>query len=184
MRGLIKYVGIALLVMGLAACDNSDMKAPAGVPATSDAQEQNITLMDGKLSFTLPANMTDQSGSLGTQSNNMHVYSDSNGQKAVIVIIGDSISEEPQELAKRLEQQQRSRDPQLQVVASKSINLQGHNMWRLDSIISAQGQTSYSCVILGAVDNKLLTLQVTLPVDNPQQAQDAVQSIINSIVIR
>ena len=28
MRTLVKYVGIGLLVMGLAACDNSDSKAP------------------------------------------------------------------------------------------------------------------------------------------------------------
>ena len=27
MRNLVKYVGIGLLVMGLAACDNSDSKA-------------------------------------------------------------------------------------------------------------------------------------------------------------
>jgi hypothetical protein len=37
--------------------------------------------------------MTDQSGKLGTQANNMHVYSDATGQKAVIVIVGDDTSE-------------------------------------------------------------------------------------------
>ena len=29
MRNLVKYVGIGLLVVGLAACDNSDTKTPA-----------------------------------------------------------------------------------------------------------------------------------------------------------
>ncbi|MED5681925.1 hypothetical protein VZ111_22620, partial [Enterobacter hormaechei] len=29
MRNLVKYVGICLLVVGLAACDNSDTKKPA-----------------------------------------------------------------------------------------------------------------------------------------------------------
>jgi hypothetical protein len=38
--------------------------------------------------------MTDQSGKLGTQANNMHVYSDATGQKAVIVIVGDDTSED------------------------------------------------------------------------------------------
>lgn len=28
MRNLVKYAGIGLLVMGLAACDNNDTKAP------------------------------------------------------------------------------------------------------------------------------------------------------------
>jgi hypothetical protein len=143
-----------------------------------------VTLLDGKLSFSLPADMTDQSGKLGTQSNNMHVYSDSTGQKAVIVIVGDDTQEGLDTLAKRLEDQQRNRDPQLQVVTNKSIELKGQKMQQLDSIISAKGQTAWSTVVLGKVDNKLLTLQVTLPADNQQQAQTAAENIVNTLVIK
>jgi hypothetical protein len=186
MRNLVKYVGIGLLVMGLAACDNSDStKAPAqGASAESNASGQPVTLLDGKLSFSLPAGMTDQSGKLGTQSNNMHVYSDSTGQRAVIVIVGDDTQEDLDTLAKRLEDQQRSRDPQLQVVTNKSIELKGQKLQQLDSIISAKGQTAWSTVVLGKVDNKLLTLQVTLPADNQQQAQTAAENIVNTLVIK
>jgi predicted molibdopterin-dependent oxidoreductase YjgC len=84
--------------------------------------------------------MTDQSGKLGTQANNMHVYSDATGQKAVIVIVGDDTSEDLSVLSKRLEDQQRSRDPQLQVVTNKSIELKGHTLQQLDSIISAKAR--------------------------------------------
>jgi hypothetical protein len=185
MRNLVKYVGIGLLVMGLAACDNSDSKKrPQGASAESNATGQPVTLLDGKLSFSLPADMTDQSGKLGTQSNNMHVYSDSTGQKAVIVIVGDDTQEGLDTLAKRLEDQQRNRDPQLQVVTNKSIELKGQKMQQLDSIISAKGQTAWSTVVLGKVDNKLLTLQVTLPADNQQQAQTAAENIVNTLVIK
>ena len=186
MRNLVKYVGIGLLVMGLAACDNSDSKkTPAqGASAESNATGQPVTLLDGKLSFSLPADMTDQSGKLGTQSNNMHVYSDSTGQKAVIVIVGDDTQEGLDTLAKRLEDQQRNRDPQLQVVTNKSIELKGQKMQQLDSIISAKGQTAWSTVVLGKVDNKPLTLQVTLPADNQQQAQTAAENIVNTLVIK
>ena len=186
MRNLVKYVGIGLLVMGLAACDNSDSKkTPAqGASAESNATGQPVTLLDGKLSFSLPADMTDQSGKLGTQSNNMHVYSDSTGQKAVIVIVGDDTQEGLDTLAKRLEDQQRNRDPQLQVVTNKSIELKGQKMQQLDSIISAKGQTAWSTVVLGKVDNKLLTLKVTLQADNQQQAQTAAENIVNTLVIK
>ncbi|EHM50307.1 MAG: DcrB family lipoprotein [Yokenella regensburgei] len=185
MRNLVKYVGIGLLVMGLAACDNSDSKTPVqGASAESNAKGQPVNLLDGKLSFTLPADMTDQSGKLGTQANNMHVYSDATGQKAVIVIVGDDTTEDLTVLAKRLEDQQRSRDPQLQVVTNKTLDVKGHQLQQLDTIISAKGQTAYSSVVLGKLDNKLLTLQVTLPADNQQQAQTAAESIINTLEIK
>ena len=185
MRNLVKYVGIGLLVVGLAACDNSDSKKPVqGAAAESNANGQPVTLLDGKLSFSLPADMTDQSGKLGTQSNNMHVYSDATGQKAVIVIVGDNTTEELSALTKRLEEQQRSRDPQLQVVTNKSIELKGQKLQQLDSIISAKGQTAWSSVVLGKVDDKLLTIQVTLPADNQQQAQTTAENIINTIVVK
>lgn len=185
MRKMVKYVGIGLLVMGLAACDNSDTSTPAqGSAAASDAAGQAISLLDGKLSFTLPAGMTDQSGKLGTQSNNMHVYSDATGQKAIIVIVGDGTNEDLAVLTNRLEEQQRSRDPQLQVVTNKSIDVKGHTLQQLDSIISAKGQTAYSSVVLGKVDNQLLTLQITLPADDQQKAQTAAENIINTLVIQ
>ncbi len=108
--------------------------------------------------------MTDQSGKLGTQAINMHVWSDATGQKAVIVIMGDDPKEDLAVLAKRLEDQQRHRDPQLQVVTNKAIELKGHKMRRLRRYYLRQkGQTAYSSVILGNVGNQLLTIQITLP---------------------
>lgn len=181
MRNLVKYVGIGLLVMGLAACDDKDTNATAqGSVAESNATGNPVNLLDGKLSFSLPADMTDQSGKLGTQANNMHVWSDATGQKAVIVIMGDDPKEDLAVLAKRLEDQQRSRDPQLQVVTNKAIELKGHKMQQLDSIISAKGQTAYSSVILGNVGNQLLTMQITLPADDQQKAQTTER---NSLIV-
>ncbi|MDT3631120.1 DcrB family lipoprotein [Cronobacter sakazakii] len=185
MRNLVKYIGIGLLVMGLAACDNKDSNAPASAGASqSEASGQPVSLLDGKLSFSLPSDMTDQSGKVGTQANNMHVYSDQTGQKAVIVIVGEKSQESLAVLAKRLEDQQRARDPQLQVVTNKAIEIKGQKMQQLDTVISAKGQTAYSSVVLGNVDDKLLTLQITLPADNQQQAQSTSENIINTIVVK
>lgn len=59
MRNLVKYVGIGLLVMGLAACDDKDTNATAqGSVAESNATGNPVNLLDGKLSFSLPADMT------------------------------------------------------------------------------------------------------------------------------
>lgn len=184
MRNLLKYAGIAVLVTGLAACDGKNDKAADNQGASSSQSAQNVTLMDGKMSFTLPPGMSDKSGKLGTQANNMHVYADESGQKAMIVIEGDNSSEGLDTLAKRLEAQQRSRDPQLQVVTNKTIDVKGHPLQQLDSVISANNQSSWSSVVLGKIDGRLLTLQITLPADNQQQAQTEAESIINSITLK
>ena len=88
MRKVAKLMGISLLALGLAACDGNtkDTKAaPDGAAASAPAGQQ-VSLLDGKLAFTLPVGMADQSGKLGNRANNMHVYADSTGQRAVIVI--------------------------------------------------------------------------------------------------
>ncbi|MBW9810113.1 DUF1795 domain-containing protein, partial [Escherichia coli] len=133
MRDLVKYVGIGRGVMGRAAWDAQDTNAMAqGSVAESNATGNPVNLLDGKLSFSLPADMPDQSGKLGTQANNMHVWSDATGQKAVIVIMGADPKEALAVLAKRLEDQQRSRDPHLHVVTNTAVELKGHKMQPLD----------------------------------------------------
>ncbi|MDU6409691.1 MAG: DcrB family lipoprotein [Yersiniaceae bacterium] len=186
MRKLVSYIGIGLLVTGLAACDgNSDEKTHAAPDAdqttTQTAAGQQVNLLNGNVTFTMPGDMTDQSGKLGTQANNMHVYADESGQKAIIVLLSDNSPDGLDVLATRLEDQQRSRDPDLQVVTNKSITVDGQPAQQLDSVIATSGKKAYSSVVLAKVDNHLLTLQITLPADNQQQAQTQAESIINTL---
>ncbi|PPK19595.1 hypothetical protein CSC88_35795, partial [Klebsiella pneumoniae] len=128
--------------------------------------------------------MADHSGTLGTQANKMHGSSDATVEKAVIIIVGDRTSEDRAVLAKRPEEQQRSRDPQLQGVRNKPLAIQGHTLQHLHSIITAKAQTASPSVILGIVDDTLLTLQVTLPADNQQQSHNEAESIITTLTIQ
>lgn len=186
MRKLVKYVGIGLLVTGLAACDgNSDEKASAAPDAdqttTQTATGQQVSLLNGNVTFTMPGDMSDQSGKMGTQANNMHVYADESGQKAIIVLLSDNSPDALDALSKRLEEQQRSRDPDLQVVTNKSITVDGQPVQQLDSVISTSGKKAYSSVLLAKVDSHLMTLQITLPADDQQQAQGQAEQIINTL---
>lgn len=185
MRNLVKYVGIGLLVLGLAACDQKKEDAAKddnGVSASQSAQ--TVTLMDGKLSFSLPGGMSDKSGKIGSQATNMHVYANESGQSAIIVIEGDTTNESLDVLSQRLEQQQRNRDPQLQVVSNKAVTLKDQPAQQLDTVISANNQTSWSTVILAKVDGKLLTMQITLPAENQQQAQSDADNIVKTITLK
>ena len=140
--------------------------------------------MDGKLSFALPPGMSDKSGKLGSQSTNMHVYADESGARAIIVIAGDPTNEGLDVLSQRMEQQQRNRDPQLQVVSNKAVTLGGEPAQQLDTVISANNQTSWSSVVLAKVDGKLMTMQITLPGQNQQQAQSDAETVVKSIKLK
>lgn len=186
MRNLLKYAGVSLLVVGLAACDGKSDTTAADKNASSQASQssQTISLMDGKLSFALPAGMSDKSGKLGTQANNMHVYADESGQKAIIVIEGDSSNDTLDDLAKRMIDQQRSRAPQLQVVTNKEITVNGQQLQQLDTVISANNQTVWSSLVMGKVDGKLLTLQISLPGDDQQSAQTEAGNILKTLQLK
>ena len=188
MHKLAKFMGITLLVAGLAACDGKtdDKTASADKGATPAAATttQQVSLLNGKLAFSLPQGMSDQSGKLGTQANNMHVYADKTGQKAVIVILGDSTPDSLEVVANRLEQQQRDRDTNLQVVTNKSIQVNGQTLQQYDSVINAAGQKAYSSIVLAKIDNQLMTMQITMPADNHQQAQTDAEAIIATLKVQ
>jgi hypothetical protein len=114
----------------------------------------------------------------------MHVYADSTGQKAVIVILGDNTTESLDVLAGRLQDQQKARDTNLQIVTNKSIQVNGQTLQQLDTVITSAGQKAYSSIVLGKVDSHLLTMQITLPADNQQQAQTDAEAIINTLKIQ
>mgnify|MGYP004704163385 FL=1 len=184
MSKLLKYLSVGLLVIGLAACDQKKEDTAGQHAAASQQDAQTVTLAGGKLSFTLPSGMTDQTGKLGTTGNNIHVYANNNGQQAIIVITGDNTSEALDVLSQRLEQQQRNRDPQLQVVSDKEITLSGHPAQQLDSVISAKNQTNWSTVVMTKVDGKLITLQISLPADNQAQSQTTAENIVKTITLK
>lgn len=186
MRKIAKLMAISLLMLGLVACDDNskDTKPAANGAAASVSTGQQVSLLDGKLVFTLPAGMADQSGKLGTQANTMHVYADSTGHRALIVILGDKTADNLETLAKRLEDNQRARDANLQVVTNKAIGINGMPLRQLDSIITSGGEKAYSSVLIGTLDNDMLTIQITLPADNQQQAQTEVESIISTLKLK
>jgi hypothetical protein len=174
MHKMTKFLAVGLLVAGLSACDgNSDNNVG-----------QPISLLEGKVAFILPTDLSDQSGKMGNQANNMHVYANKTGNKAVIVILSDDTNEALEVLTTRLADQQRGRDANLQVVTNKAIKVDGQRLQQLDSIITSGGQKAYSSVLMGKVNNHLMTIQITLPADNQQQAQTEAESIISTLKLK
>jgi hypothetical protein len=174
MHKITKFLAVSLLVAGLSACDSS----------SDNNVGQPISLLEGKVAFSLPADLSDKSGKMGNQANNMHVYANKTGDKAVIVILGDETHEGLDVLTGRLAEQQRARDANLQVVTNKAINVGGQPFQQLDSIITSAGEKAWSSVVMGKVDNHLMTIQITLPAENQQQAQTEAEAIINTLKLK
>lgn len=190
MRNLVKFVGVGLLVAGLAACDgqstdsaNSAAKGSTSAEASVPAGE-NISLLDGKVTFTLPAWLTDQSGKLGSQSNSMHVYANKSGQQAVIVIMAPLPSDSLSTLSGRLVEQQKARDPSLNVLSDKSIEVSGQPAQEVNSVQTAKGQVSYSSIVLAKAGDQLMTMQVALPGENQQEAASIAKGVVNTLKIK
>ncbi|AHK19449.1 DcrB family lipoprotein [Yersinia similis] len=173
-KKIARFLAVGLLVAGLSACDSS----------SDNNMGQTVSLLDGKVTFNLPAELSDQSGKMGNQANNMHVYANNTGDKAVIVILGEGTNEKLDVLTNRLAEQQRARDANLQVVTNKTININGQPFQQLDSIITSSGQKAYSSIVMGTVGNQLMTLQITLPAENQQQAQTEAESIISTLKLK
>ncbi|SLM61238.1 MULTISPECIES: DcrB family lipoprotein [Dickeya] len=186
MPNLAKYLGIGLLAATLAACDgNSDKKTsvPAAKPAAAaeNATSPNVSLLSGKLTFTLPDGLSDQTGKLGNQKNNMHVYADPSGQKTIIVIVADDTPLDLPTFGQRIEEQQRGRDASVQVLSNKPVTLSGQQVQQFDSVTTNNGQKAFSSIVMAKVDNHLVTLQIGLPADNLPQAQSDAGKIIASL---
>lgn len=69
-------------------------------------------------------------------------------------------------------------------MTNKTININGQPFQQLDSIITSSGQKAYSSIVMGTVGNQLMTLQITLPAENQQQAQTEAESIISTLKLK
>lgn len=191
MRNIVKYIGISLLITGLAACDGQkdnqktkENNTTASSSAVSVPAGETVSLFDGKAEFTLPAGLTDQTGKLGTQSNSMHVYADKTGQQAVIVILAPMPQEDLKTLSTRLVEQQKSRDPSLKLLSDDAIKVGNADARKVVSTQMSHNNMSYSSIVLAHIGNDLLTIQTSLPASNQEEAAKVADGVISTLKVK
>ncbi|ANI29637.1 lipoprotein [Yersinia entomophaga] len=174
MNKMTKLFAVGLLVTGLSACDVKN----------DNNVGQPVSLLEGNIALVLPTEFTDQSDKISSPSSNKRVYATKNGEKAVVIILNEKDTAGLDVLAQRLIEQQKGRDANLQIVTNKTIQVDGKPLQQLDSIITSGGQKAYSSVVMGNVDNNSMTLQITVPAENQQQAQTETESIISTLKLK
>lgn len=185
MQKLVKIVGLCLFAVSLAACDGSkDNPAPAGNNASATQSGEQTTVLGGKVSFTVPDGLQDQSGNNASQTSNMAVYADNSAQKMLIVISSSMPADPLNNLIERMEAQQKMRDTDMSVLTKKEVTVGDQKLQRLDTLIRIDGKKNYSSTLLGQVDQQLLTMQVTFPAEQQAEGEKVVQKFIDSIKIK
>lgn len=186
MQKLAKIVGLCLLTASLAACDgNKDQATSAGNNEASATQSgQQTSILGGKVSFTVPNGLKDQSGQSPSQTSNMAVYADNEAQKMLIVISSSMPDASLENLITRMEAQQKMRDNELVVIKKAQADANGQQLQRLDTAIKIDGKKNFSSTLLGQMDNQLLTIQLTYPIEQQAEAEKTVDSFISSLKIQ
>ncbi|SQI34565.1 Domain of uncharacterised function (DUF1795) [Leminorella richardii] len=189
MQKLIKTMGLCLFAVSLTACDgNKDTPtAPAengssaAQPGASGGQTQ---VLGGKVSFTVPDGLQDQSGKSPSQTTNMAIFADNAAQKMLIVISSSMPADSLDNLITRMEAQQKMRDSELTLLKKAPIEVSGQTLQRLDTLVRIDGNKNYSSTLLGQVGEQLLTIQLTYPAEQQADAEKAVEAFITSLKIQ
>ena len=84
-------------------------------------------------------------------------------------------------LSGRLVEQQKARDPSLNVLSDKSIEVSAQEV---NSVQTAKGQVSYSSIVLAKAGDQLMTMQVALPGENQQEAASIAKGVVNTLKIK
>ncbi|QBH98294.1 DUF1795 domain-containing protein [Limnobaculum zhutongyuii] len=184
MQKLVKIVGVCLFAASLMACDGSKDQPAATGSGTSAEQSGQTSVLGGKVNFTVPDGLQDQSGKSGSQATNMAVYADNAAQKMLIVISSSMPDDTLENLITRMEAQQKMRDAELVVVKKEEVTADGQKLQRLDTAIRIDGKKNYSSTLLGQIDKQLLTMQLTYPIEQQEDAEKAINQFISSLKIK
>lgn len=182
-----------LIVTALSGCDDNAQQVnnqynQGAQNSNQHENDQQVMLLDGHFSFTLPAGLIVRNHQPGVD-DNIYVYATADGQNTVIVIVSDTSADTLEIMASRLQASQRQRDAQLQVINNQQVMIAGQPLWRFDSIVTENAGRNYSSIVLGKIAQKLVTMQMLMPVtdsgDNQaDKLEQQADKLVHSIVVK
>lgn len=183
MKTVIKIVLAACFMMGLAACDDKNATDNTTMQAAESTQANQITLLDGKLKFAIPGYLKDQSGLLEKQTNDMLVYADELTQQVFTIFLSDAEGSNVEVLIEALSQQYQARDSNSQVLVKKALDLPVP-AWRLDITSRIQGKDMYNGFVMMVINQRLVTIQFSMPNETQNKPAEMVETFIKSIQVQ
>ncbi|MEE4483469.1 DcrB-related protein [Serratia ficaria] len=211
LKTIAKFTAVAVLAIGLAACDNQDdakpevpkpdtkptvtQPAPPAVETPAPPPGLSVSLQKGRLTFELPAGFSDQtqnSGIINDSTSTIQRFLDGKSRQSAVsseVIPPDgmklnSSDKMLKELTQSMLTELAGRYQNIQTTKEDNFTVGKQKFRRVDTEQSINGQKVMSTIMLTVFNKRVVTLQMLSPAKTPEVHQALVQRIIDTLAVK
>ncbi|CAI1871365.1 DcrB/PsbP domain-containing protein [Serratia entomophila] len=214
LKTIAKLTAVAVLAIGLAACDNKDdakpevpkpdakptVAQPAPPPPMVETKPApppglSVSLQKGKITFELPPGFSDQTENSGIINDSMSTiqrFLDGRSRQSAVsseVIPPDGMKlNGSDKMLKELSQSALSvladRYQNIQTTKEENFTVGKQKFHRVDTEQSISGQKVVSTIMLTVINKRVVTLQMLSPAKAPEVHQALVQRVIDTLAVK
>ncbi|WP_085115217.1 DcrB-related protein [Serratia proteamaculans] len=211
LKTIAKLTAVAVLTLGLAACDNKDdtkpevpkpepkptvtQIAPPAPIVESKPVGLKVSMQKGKITFELPSGFSDQtenSGIINDSKSTIQRFLDGKSRQSTVsseVIPPDdmklnSSDKMLKELTQSIITELGDRYQNIQTTKEESFTVGKQKFHRLDTEQSINGQKVMSTIMLTVFNKRVVTLQMLSPAKTPEAHQALVQQVIDTLAVK
>ncbi|CAI0924873.1 DcrB/PsbP domain-containing protein [Serratia entomophila] len=214
LKTIAKLTAVAVLAIGLAACDNKDdakpevpkpdakptVAQPAPPPPVVETKPApppglSVSLQKGKITFELPPGFSDQTENSGIINDSMSTiqrFLDGRSRQSAVsseVIPPDGMKlNGSDKMLKELSQSALSvladRYQNIQTTKEENFTVGKQKFHRVDTEQTISGQKVVSTIMLTVINKRVVTLQMLSPAKAPEVHQALVQRVIDTLAVK
>jgi len=214
LKTIAKLTAVAVLAIGLAACDNKDdakpevpkpdtkptVAQPAPPPPVVETKPApppglSVSLQKGKITFELPPGFSDQTENSGIINDSMSTiqrFLDGRSRQSAVsseVIPPDGMKLNGSDnMLKELSQSALSvladRYQNIQTTKEENFTVGKQKFHRVDTEQTISGQKVVSTIMLTVINKRVVTLQMLSPAKAPEVHQALVQRVIDTLAVK
>lgn len=214
LKTIAKFTAVAVVAIGLTACDNKDDTKPAvPKPDTKPTVTQpappppvvetppapapglKVLLQKGNITFELPPGFSDQtknSGIINDNKSTIQRFLDGKSRQSTVsseVIPPDDMKLNTsdkmlKELTQSIITELGDRYQNVQTTKEETFTVGKQKFHRVDTEQSVNGQKVVSTIVLTVFNKRVVTLQMLSPAKTPEAHQALVQRIIDSLAVK
>lgn len=214
LKTIAKFTAVAVLALGLAACDNKDdtkpevpkpdtkptVTQPAPPPPVAETQPApppglKVLMQKGNIIFELPPGFSDQtenSGIINDSKSTIQRFLNGKSRQSTVsseVIPPDDMKLNTsdkmlKDLTQSIITELGDRYQNIQTTKEENFTVGKQKFHRLDTEQSINGQKVVSTIVLTVFNKRVVTLQMLSPAKTPEAHQALVQRVIDTLAVK